>query len=103
MNGDNAGPSTRSETQSVTPWAAPESAMRRTLSAGDPGYEPESIATRQLSQLQLALTRLRRHRLAMIGIGILSFMIVVAIFAPLIAPENIYDTTSNDIFNARDK
>ncbi len=71
--------------------------------ADQPGYEPDSIATRQLSQLQLALLRLRRHRLAMIGIGILLFMLLLAIFAPFIAPENIYDTTSNDIFNATDK
>jgi peptide/nickel transport system permease protein len=70
---------------------------------GGPGQELDAIATKQLSQLQLALYRLRRHRLAMIGIGILLFMLILAIFAPWIASENIYDTTSNDIFNATDK
>jgi peptide/nickel transport system permease protein len=51
----------------------------------------------------MAWIRLRRHRLAMAGISDLLFMILMAIFAPLIAPENIYDSTSNDIFNAQDR
>jgi peptide/nickel transport system permease protein len=84
-----------------------ETDLRRELARspmpGEPGHEPEALATRQLSQLQLALFRLRRHRLAMFAIGILLFMLLLAIFAPYIAPENIYDTTSNDIFNATDK
>ncbi len=63
----------------------------------------ETIATKQLTQLHLAWIRLRRHRLGMIGIGVILFMIMMAIFAPWIAPENIYDPYSNDIFGAADK
>ena len=61
------------------------------------------IGTRQLSQLQLVWMRFRRHRLAMVGTGILLFMAAMAIFAPLVSPENIYDPNSADIFNAADK
>jgi ABC-type dipeptide/oligopeptide/nickel transport system permease subunit len=63
----------------------------------------ETVPGKQLSQLQLTWIRLRRHRLGMVGIGVLLFMIVMAVFAPWIAPENIYDPYSNDIFNAADK
>ena len=63
----------------------------------------ETMATKQLSQLQLTWIRLRRHRLGMMGIGVILFMMLMAIFAPWIAPENIYDPYSNDIFGAADK
>jgi peptide/nickel transport system permease protein len=68
-----------------------------------PNREADPIASRQLTQLQLAWIRLRRHRLGMIGIGVMIFLLLMAIFAPLIAPENIYDPNSNDIFGAADK
>lgn len=68
-------------------------------------FEPpatETLATRQLSQMQLVWIRYRQHHLAMFGTGVLLFMVLMAIFAPIIAPENVYDSTSNDIFNAQD-
>ena len=68
-----------------------------------PGLDGGELGTRQLSQLQLVWMRFRRHRLAMVGTGILLFMAAMAIFAPLVAPENIYDPNSADIFNAADK
>lgn len=68
-----------------------------------PDPDADLIATRQLTQLQLVWLRFRRHRLAMIGAGIILFMILMAVFAPIISPENIYDPTSADIFNAADK
>ena len=70
-----------------------------------PGSDQEfdGVSSRQLSQSQLIMMRFRRHRLAMVGSGILLFMILMAIFAPIISPENIYDPTSADIFNAPDK
>jgi len=40
------------------------------------------------SQFQMEMLRLRRHKPAMIGLGITIFIIVVATFAPLIAPYN---------------
>src|SRR5579872_3197708 len=58
----------------------------------------ETLSTKQLTQYQLAWMRFRRHRLAMIGTSILLFMALMAIFAPLISPENIYDPMSADIF-----
>lgn len=81
---------------------------RNLPTSGDPApptyrAEPEQIPTRQLTQVQLAWMRFRRHRLAMVGTGILLFMALMAILAPLISPENIYDPTSADIFNAPDK
>jgi peptide/nickel transport system permease protein len=65
--------------------------------------ELEGIQSEQLTQLQLTWMRFRRHRLAMIGAGILLFMALMAITAPIFAPENIYDPMSADIFNAPDK
>jgi len=76
------------------------------LHPAEPLLDPElehTINSRQLTQWQLVWMRLRRHRLGMIGIGVLLFMVVVAIFAPILAPENIYDPNSNDIFGAADK
>src|SRR5450755_4652216 len=67
----------------------------------DPASSP-GLETRQLTQAQLIRIRFRRHKLAMIGSGTLLFIIVVAIFAPLLAPEDIYDSNAADIFNAVD-
>lgn len=68
--------------------------------AGGPNYE--DLPSKQLSQVQLVWIRFRRHRLAMVGLSILLFMTLMAIFAPLISPENIYDSNSADIFNGVD-
>ncbi len=57
----------------------------------------ERIETKQLTQLQLAWMRFRKHRLAMVGTGILVFMTLMAITAPWFAPENIYDPNSADL------
>jgi len=57
----------------------------------------ERIETKQLTQFQLAWMRFRRHRLAMIGLAILVFMALMAILAPLISPENIYDPNAADL------
>jgi peptide/nickel transport system permease protein len=80
--------------------AAPEAAGYYGAGTGlsDPG-----ISTKQVTQTQLIWMRFRRHRLAMVGTGILLFMALMAIFAPIISPENIYDPTSADIFGASDK
>jgi peptide/nickel transport system permease protein len=93
--------------------AIQESEPRYSLSAPlEPGNLPESamleneydgINTRQLTQMQLIWMRFRRHHLAMVGAGILLFMALMAIFAPIISPENIYNPDSADIFGAADK
>src|SRR5579871_2820507 len=61
--------------------------------------EPE-LHTRQLGQLQLVALRFRRHRLAMIGFVLLLLIILSAIFAPLLTPENPYDPLTYDPANA---
>jgi ABC-type dipeptide/oligopeptide/nickel transport system permease subunit len=80
--------------------ALPETPRR--LSAGG-SAEDDILPTRQLTQLQLVWIRFRRHRLAMIGSGILLFMVLMAIFAPIIAPENIYDPNAVDVFGTPDQ
>jgi peptide/nickel transport system permease protein len=44
------------------------------------------VALESLSQWQLAFRRFRRHRLAMIGLGIFVVMVVVAIMGPILKP-----------------
>jgi peptide/nickel transport system permease protein len=63
----------------------------------------ETLETKQLTQLQLAWMRFRRHHLAMAGAAILLFMVLMAIFAPIISPEDIYNPMSADVFHAADK
>lgn len=65
--------------------------------------ESEALPTRQLTQVQLVWMRFRRHRLAMVGSAILLFMVLLAIFAPLVAPENIYDPNAVDVFGTPDQ
>jgi peptide/nickel transport system permease protein len=90
-----------------SPTAASDVQERSAAKSPPPGssleQERDALPTRQLTQMQLIWIRFRRHRLAMIGSGILLFMAMMAIFAPLISPENIYDPTSADIFGAADK
>lgn len=48
----------------------------------------KKISIQRSSQLSMELRRLRRHKPAMIGLGITIFIILVAIFAPVIAPND---------------
>ncbi len=55
------------------------------------------VALESLSQWQLAWRRFRKHRMAMVGLGFFAFMILVAIFGPIIMPfdpTNIPGTTN---------
>lgn len=54
----------------------------------------EAPAYRHETLFRLSLRRFARHRLALIGVAILAVMIVLAVFAPLIAP---YDPTKLDL------
>lgn len=60
--------------------------------------EPE-IAARQLTQTQLTWIRFRRHKPAMIGSVMILLMVALALFAPVITPENPYNQLSWDATN----
>jgi ABC-type dipeptide/oligopeptide/nickel transport system permease subunit len=50
------------------------------------GLADHEVALEALSQWQLAWRRFRKHRLALVGSAIVLFMILVAIFGPLLVP-----------------
>jgi peptide/nickel transport system permease protein len=54
----------------------------------------EAPVHRHETLFRLSLRRFARHRLALLGVGILAVMIVLAVFAPWIAP---YDPTKLDL------
>jgi peptide/nickel transport system permease protein len=54
----------------------------------------DKITPQRSSQFRMEMRRLRRHKPAMIGLGITMVIIIVAIFAPLIAP---YGFASQDL------
>jgi len=56
----------------------------------------EPIVLQQKSPTYLALRRFLRHRLAVISLSVVLLMVLVAIFAPLIAP---YSSTTQDLLN----
>ena len=58
----------------------------RTQVGTEDEQEDVEVALESLSQWQLAWRRFRRHRLAMIGVVILTFMVLVAIFGPILQP-----------------
>ena len=63
------------------------------LEAGHPSAQPADfeVALESLNQWQLAWRRFKRHRMALIGLGIFAFMVVMAIVGPFILP---YDPTN---------
>src|SRR5579884_3627554 len=67
--------------------------------ASVPPEAESEITTQQLTQLQLTWIRFRRHKPAMIGAGIIIFMILMAIFGPMITPESPYNQFSFDATN----
>ncbi len=54
------------------------------------------VGLESLSQYQLAWRKFRRHRLAMIGLGMLAFQILSARIGPILKPYNFLDTTRPD-------
>jgi peptide/nickel transport system permease protein len=54
----------------------------------------DKVSLRRSNQFQMEMRRLRRHKPAMVGLGITILIIVVALFAPLIAP---YDYATQNL------
>ncbi len=54
------------------------------------------IGLESLSQYQLAWRKFRRHRLAMIGLGMLAFLILAALIGPILKPYDFRDITRPD-------
>src|SRR3989441_9809284 len=52
------------------------------------GEEDFEIQLESLNQWQLAWRRFKRHRMALVGTGTFGFMILLAIFGPIIWPYN---------------
>ena len=75
-----------------------EGSVARAAGAAPAQGEPE-ITTKQLTQLQLAWLRFRRHKPAMAGVAVIVFMIVIALLAavPQVMPESPYNMFSYDI------
>jgi peptide/nickel transport system permease protein len=67
--------------------------------AGPTGPAPTDyeVGLESLSQWQLAWRKFKKHRLALIGLGILAFFVIVAIVGPIIAPFNFNDTGHPDV------
>ena len=58
-----------------------------------PAESLRSVASR--TPFQDAMRRLRRHRSAQVGFSILGFLILVAVFAPLLAPYDPIEVLSD--------
>jgi peptide/nickel transport system permease protein len=68
---------------------------RRAEEAGETAADYE-VNLQSLSQFQLAWRKFRKHRLALLGLGILAMLIAVAIIGPIIAPYEFTNTTPPD-------
>jgi peptide/nickel transport system permease protein len=66
---------------------------QRKREAGDPDYE---VGLESLSQWQLAWRKFRKHNLALIGLGILAALLVIAILGPILLPFDFSNTGHPD-------
>ena len=62
-----------------------EEVERRAAEAGEAGQDYE-VQLESLNQWQLAWRKFRKHRLAIVGLGILVVLVVAAIFGPILSP-----------------
>jgi peptide/nickel transport system permease protein len=67
---------------------------RRKQEAGDPDYE---VGLESLSQWQLAWRKFRKHNLALIGLGMLAILLLVAIIGPIFLPFSFTNITRPDV------
>jgi ABC-type dipeptide/oligopeptide/nickel transport system permease subunit len=65
--------------------AIPNAPIRSLPDAGARAADVE-VALESLGQWELAWRRFKKHRMALMGLGIFSFMVVVAILGPILAP-----------------
>jgi peptide/nickel transport system permease protein len=68
---------------------------RRAEEAGETADDYE-VNLQSLSQFQLAWRKFRKHRLALLGLGILTILITVAIVGPIISPYEFTNTAPPD-------
>ena len=81
--------------QNVEPLAA-ASATPEVLD--DPTSVPEDyeVGLKSLNQWQLAWRKFRKHRLALIGLGMIAFLIGVAVIGPVLLPFSFTDIPKPD-------
>ncbi len=60
--------------------------------------EDYEVGLKSLNQWQLAWRKFRRHRLALIGLGVITTLVLVAIIGPIIAPFSFTDIPRPDVF-----
>jgi len=65
------------------------------LRAEEAGADYE-VALESLNQWQLAARKFRRHRLALVGLGILGLLVAVATVGPIFLPFDFYDIPAPD-------
>lgn len=65
------------------------------LAEAETGADYE-VNLESLSQWGIAWRKFRRHRLAMIGLGILGFLVIVAVIVPIFLPFNFTDIPNPD-------
>jgi peptide/nickel transport system permease protein len=78
--------------QSVVTVEAAE--VERRVEEAGADYE---VNLESLSQWQLAWRKFKKHRLALIGLGILAFLIIVAVVGPILSPFNFKNTGKPDV------
>ena len=80
--------STHATSRSTT---VPAIAARTSIDAPEEAGADYEVGLESLSQWQLAWRKFRKHRLALIGLGILAVLVVVAIVGPFLMPFDFRD------------
>jgi len=66
--------------------------------ASVPELSAEAVTIEERSPFQIVLNRFRRHRLAMVSLVVMTFIIIVTILAPVIAPFKVQELSVSDYF-----
>ncbi len=81
--------------QNVEPLAA-ASAAAEVVDRDPTAAEDYEVGLKSLNQWQLAWRKFRKHRLALIGLGLIAFLIGVAVLGPVILPFSFTDIPKPD-------